>query len=629
MIVNVSEGIDQLIQSIRADQSEDGSWRYPLESGTFTDAYMIILLRTLEREDETLIRGLAERLIEKQEPNGAWKLFADDNTGNVTNTVEAYYALLYSGYYREDDERMKKARQFIMKSGGIQKTAFLTKIVLTLTGQYKWPSFFPFPIELILVPDFFPINLYSMSVYGRAHVVPLILAADQKLQVKTSRSPDLSDLFASRGEEDWPEADEWERMHTSIVQRAKRLIRAPQELHLLARSRAKLYMTNGIEEDGTLFSYFTSTMFMIFGLLALGHSKDDPLIEDALEGLYGFQTTIDGHPHIQFTTATVWNTALLSYALQEAGVRTDDAMIERANDYLLDRQQEGYGDWAMHNKKALPGGWGFSDVNTFQPDVDDTTAALRALARKAEQNQDVYESWNRGVRWTISMQNHDHGWSAFEKNTDSWLLAMLPIPESRGILTDPSTPDLTGRTMELLGNYTDVKGDDAILRKAVKWLEREQERDGSFKGQWGVNYLYGTWAALTGMKASGVGREDKTVKKAIDWLKEKQNKDGGFGESCLSDRYKRYTSLDSSHLTQTAWVLDSLVAMYDVPNKTMYDALHYVLDRLEDGQWPRSYPAGKGLADRIYFHYHSYEYIYPLLALAHYKNKYGDSPPTL
>ncbi|WP_353625920.1 hypothetical protein [Bacillus sp. JCM 19041] len=177
-----------LIEKLRNDQSESGSWEYPFEAGTFTDAYMIVLLRTLEINDEPFIKSLVERVVSRQERNGTWKLFKDDGDGNVTSTVEGYYALLYSGYYQAEDERLKKAKRFILANGGIEKTTLLTKIMLTLTGQYQWPKFFPLPIELILLPLYSPVNLFSMSVYGRAHLVPFIVAADKNYQLKTAKS---------------------------------------------------------------------------------------------------------------------------------------------------------------------------------------------------------------------------------------------------------------------------------------------------------------------------------------------------------------------------------------------------------------------------------------------------------
>src|SRR3954454_17105507 len=151
-MIDTSKGIDWLIEMLRRDQSPDGSWGYPFETGLSTDTYMIILLRTLEINDEELIKGLAERILSRQEKNGSWKLFYDEGEGNLTATVECYYALLYSGYYEKREKRLQAAKKVILSEGGIDEVNMFTKMMLSLTGQLKWPRFSPLPIEIILLP---------------------------------------------------------------------------------------------------------------------------------------------------------------------------------------------------------------------------------------------------------------------------------------------------------------------------------------------------------------------------------------------------------------------------------------------------------------------------------------------
>ena len=197
MTYRTEQLISQLVQQLKNDQTPDGSWDYPFETGISTDAYMIILLRTLEINDENLIRELTERILSKQEANGAWKLFHDEGDGNVSATVEAYYSLLYSGYVSKEDYRLLAAKKFILANGGLEKSHMFTKIMLALTGQYPWPAYFPIPIEIILLPLHFPINFYDFSVYGRANLAPIMILANKKYVKTTKRSPNLSDLSLS------------------------------------------------------------------------------------------------------------------------------------------------------------------------------------------------------------------------------------------------------------------------------------------------------------------------------------------------------------------------------------------------------------------------------------------------
>jgi sporulenol synthase len=615
------KGIELLIEGLRKDQSPDGSWNYPFETGLSTDAYMIILLRTLELNDEELIQGLSERILSRQEQNGAWKLYYDEGDGNLTATVESYYALLYSGYFQKDDKRLRAAKKFILSRGGLEEVSLYTKIMLSLTGQYKWPAFSPLPIEVILLPPNFPVNYYSFSVFGRANLAPIMILADKKFTIKTGKSPNLSELHLQRNvENSWVRSAEYRSLFSFIEEGVKDLLGLPKELHCLAIERTTKYMLSRIEPDGTFLSYYSCTFLMIFALLALGYKKTDPIIINAVSGIKSMKCEIDGLPHMQYTTANVWNTSLIGYTLQSAGVSPQDTMVTKANQYLLERQHYKFGDWVIHNPDSLPGGWGFSDVNTILPDVDDTTATLRSISRIASKE---LHAWDRGINWVLSMQNNDSGWAAFEKNANSKLIEFLPIEKSEFFLMDPSCADLTGRTLEFFGNYTNLSRNHGAIKRGIRWLVKDQEKNGSWYGRWGICYIYGTWGAVTGLLAAGISPSQTSVQNAVKWLLSIQNGDGGWGESCHSDSNKTYIPLGTSTLTHTSWALDALIAASDKPTTEIRKGITFILDSLEKKDWTTAYPKGQGMGGAFYIHYHSYRYVFPLLALSHYQRKYG------
>jgi sporulenol synthase len=619
---NTRKAIDWIIERLRKDQTPDGSWNYPFETGLSTDAYMIILLRTLELNDEELIKGLAERILSRQERTGAWKLYYDEGDGNLSATVESYYALLYSGYYQKDDRRLRAAKKFILSRGGLEEASLYTKIMLSLTGQYKWPAFSPIPIEVILLPLSFPINFYSFSVFGRANLAPIMILTDKKFTIMTDKSPNLSELHLQRYREDsWVRSEEYRSLFSFIEEGVKNLLGLPKELHSLAIERTKKYMLSRIEPDGTFISYYSSTFLMIFALLSQGFKKTDPIIMNAVNGIKSMKCEIDDLPHMQYTTANVWNTSLIGFTVQSAGVSPHDPMVVRANQYLLNRQQHKFGDWVIHNPDSLPGGWGFSDINTILPDVDDTTASLRSISRIAANE---IHSWDRGISWLFSMQNDDGGWAAFEKNTNSKLIEFLPIEKGEFLLMDPSCADLTGRTLEFLGNYTNLSRNHPAVKKGIRWLEKNQEGNGSWYGRWGICYIYGTWGALTGLSAVGIPSNQDIVQKAVYWLRRIQNEDGGWGESCQSDSRKTYVPLGTSTLTHTSWALDALIAASEKPTTEINKGIIYLLNSLEKIDWTTAYPKGQGMGGAFYIHYHSYRYVFPLLALSHYQRKFGD-----
>jgi sporulenol synthase len=622
--------INRIMHMLQQDQSPDGAWRYCLESGPLTDAYMIILLRTLKIDDERYIRGLADRIAERQEQNGAWKLFHDEEEGNLSATIESYYALLFAGHSRKSDEHMQAAKQFILSKGGLSQASMLTKILLALTGQYPWPKRFLIPVEIMLLPRWFPVDFFDFVGYARVHIAPILVVADRKFSMKTSRTPDISDLGidsrSSAFENDTylrlERSNEYRSLLKMVLDGIKSLPHLPSQIHHMALRQAERFMLERIEPDGTFYSYFTSTFLMIFALLALGYSTNHPVITRAISGLKTMTCRTNGHIHVQNATSTVWNTALLTHAVLSAGVPVSHLMAQKAGRYLLSRQHHKLGDWALKDPFVLPGGWGFSDINTINPDVDDTAAALRVINELRVIDPAYRNSWNRGLTWLMSMQNNDGGWPAFEKNTDKKIFSYLPFDGSDAVSIDPSTADLTGRTLEFLGNNTDLTFRHPQVQKAVQWLLNNQEADGSWYGRWGVFYIYGTWAAVTGMRAVGVSPDHPTIQKAVKWLLNIQNPDGGWGESCQSDILKTYISLGSSTPSQTAWAVDTLISVFRKPIAAIEMGVQFLTEHANNQNWTTTYPTGAGLPGGFYFHYHSYRYIWPLLALGNYRNKY-------
>ncbi|MGE8081961.1 squalene--hopene cyclase [Peribacillus loiseleuriae] len=612
----VNAEISRIADRFIRDQSEDGSWQYPFETGISTDCHMILLLRTLEIDDEAFIKELVERIAGKQQEDGSWSLFYDEGKGNLTATVEAYYALLYSGYRPRNDPNIQAARRFILANGGATEVHMLFKIMLAITGQCKWPPF-PIKIEVLLLPDSFPINLFDFSVVGRTNIIPFLILANLGFSRRTRRSPDLSDLFLKKENRSFTEDSEARSIINLIQKGIHGLKDYPGNLRELALYRAEQYMLDRIEPDGTLCNYLSATSMMIFALLARGYSNTHPVITRALQGLKAMTCRIDGELHCQYTTATVWNTTLISYALQESGVPCTSNTVQKANQYILTRQHVKFGDWIIHEPNLLPGGWGFADMNTIQPDIDDTTAALRAIRTLAIERMECRQAWDRGINWLISIQNNDGGWAAFEKNVNKKILNLLPIEGGKDMLIDPSTVDLTGRTLEFFGNYTHLDFHHPMVKRGIRWLLKNQESDGSWVGRWGV-YIYGTWAAVTGMVAVGVSPNHPAIQKAVNWLKAIQNQDGGWGESCKSDIENCYVSLGESTRTHTAWALDTLISASTEVTPEIEQGVAFLVERKEK-DWTNAYPKGRGMAGSFYLNYHCYEYVFPLLALAHYQ----------
>ncbi|WP_028400097.1 squalene--hopene cyclase [Ectobacillus panaciterrae] len=613
--MELHEHIQGRIADLRRLQYADGTWRFCFEGAPLTDCFMIMTLQALHKKEDRLMNRLTERIAGLQDANGAWKLYKDEQGGNLSATIGAYMALLMSGRFSKSDSNMRRAEDFIKARGGLARTHFMTKFMLALFGQYPYPKRLSLPMTIFLLPPSAPFSIYELSNYARIHLTPLIVCMNKRFVAEAEHVPDLSHLLGENP--DWFKQDRVPFLDT-LLKEGKQLASYPVKIHQKGYQAAEDFMLKRLEENGTLYSYASATFYMIYAMLALGYKEDAPVISQALQGLSTYFYETERGLHLQNSPSEVWDTALLSYALQEAGVPPQDPMITAANEYLLLRQHTKKGDWAVHAPKAEPGGWGFSDMNTFVPDNDDTSAALRAITRQASREAKYETAWKKGLNWLLQMQNKDGGWGAFEKGADNEWLTLLPIDNAEDAIIDSSTADITGRVLEFLGTYAGMNEKHRIVKRAVEFLVENQREDGSWYGKWGICYIYGTWAAVTGMRAAGVSANHPALQKAVRWLESIQHSDGGWGESCQSSEKKRFMPFSFSTPSQTAWAIDAIMAVKGKEASSVQRGAAFLLRQNELSETALTYPTGLGLPGGFYIRYHSYNHLFPLLALAHY-----------
>lgn len=618
--------IRRLGEVLSSQQGCDGAWRFCFESGPMTDAYMIILQHTLGMGASDLVTQLARRIASLQSTNGSWQLYADEaNEGNLSATIEAYYALLAAEFYPAGDEHLYLAKKFILAKGGLQKASITTRVILALTGQIPWKRY-SLPPEWMLLPAQLPLSFFDFVGYARVHIAPVLFSAGKQAQFQAHALPDITHLLAHPARDNLQQNSAHTRPHPGLAWKhgvPSALTYFPAKVRKHALHRTEQFILARIESDGTLYSYASATFLMVLGFLSRGYPHDHPIIRNAVQGLKSLVYNNGTHAHLQNSTSTVWDTALLSYAMQAAGTPASNRVIQSSTHYLLSRQHQRLGDWRLHNRHGQIGGWGFSDINTMNPDVDDTAAALRAIWRTSKVSPLAHSAWTRGLGWLLSMQNADGGWSSFDKNRDQGILSAIDIDGAQTVLTDPSTPDLTGRTLEFLGNYAGYSTQHRSVARGVTWLLRHQRADGSWRGRWGICYLYGTWAALTGLLAVGVSATHPSILRAVQWLLNTQNLDGGWGESCTSEVHQTFVPVHSSTLSQTAWVVDALTTVFDTPIPAVQRGIAFLLENGRTVGFAATYPTGAGLPGGFNIHYHSYRYVWPLLALGHYHQKYA------
>jgi squalene-hopene/tetraprenyl-beta-curcumene cyclase len=319
--------------------------------------------------------------------------------------------------------------------------------------------------------------------------------------------------------------------------------------------------------------------------------------------------------YCQPCVSPVWDTGLAALALQETDGPAARKATSAALDWLKKRQLlDEPGDWRVSRPHLAGGGWAFQFGNGHYPDLDDTAVVAWAM-HQANDAPRYGESIRRAIDWLVGMQSSNGGFGAFDVDNTHYHLNQIPFAD-HGALLDPPTSDVTARVVTLLAKVKRPQ-DRVALGRAIDYLRREQEADGSWFGRWGTNYLYGTWSVLVALGEAGLSAADPMVGRAIEWLKSRQHADGGWGESNDSYLPARSDGTFPSTPYQTAWALLALMAVDDAGSEAVRRGVQYLLrEQREDGLWTHPSFTAPGFPRVFYLRYHGYSAYFPLWALA-------------
>jgi squalene-hopene/tetraprenyl-beta-curcumene cyclase len=620
---NLQEVIQRAVDHLLSLQAPEGYWVGELEADTTLESDYIFFLYVLGKLDSRRRVKLANYIRRRQLSDGGWNIYAG-GPSELNATVKAYVALKLAGD-SPAASHMARARCQIHELGGVEATNSYTRLYLALGGVLPWSYVPAIPPELILLPTRFFLNIYSMSSWTRAIVVPLMLVYARKPRWDLPPDAGVGELFRDASGRipafKWdPRVVSWRNFFLVLDRLFEWHEKLPwKPLRQRAIRRAKQWLLEHLERSEGLGAIFPAMVNSVFALRALGYSIDDPLTEREIGHLAQFEIEEGDTLRLQPCVSPVWDTAVTMFSLQEAGLPADHPALVKAASWLLDRQVLGGGDWQINNPGVDPGGWAFEFRNDFYPDVDDTGFVLMALQRVAYPDPARLEqALRRGTAWVLSMQNRDGGWGAFDRDNDSVFLTRVPFADHNAMI-DPSTGDLTGRVLEYLGR-SKWPASDPRIQRAVRFLRRDQTPEGPWYGRWGVNYIYGTSGALRALETLGLQKEAES-QRAVAWLRAVQNPDGGFGESCASYHDPQLKARGQSTASQTAWALVGLLAAGETSEPAVKQAVGYLLDQQrENGTWAEAAFTGTGFPRVFYLKYHLYRNVFPLYALARYRN---------
>ncbi len=625
-IDNFTQELETLIQSssegLAKRQKKDGHWLFELEADATIPAEYIMFMHYMDEIDTELQEKICVYLRRIQNPDGGWPLFHKGDM-DISATIKGYYALKLAG---EDIDlpHMVKAREMVLAAGGAERSNVFTRYALCLFGQAPWKAVPVMPVEVMLMPDWFPVTIYKMSYWSRTVVTPLLVIAALKPVARNPNNVTVRELFKNDPENvtDYHTnvTGKWLGDFFIIVDKVLRKVEPlfPKKFRKKSIQAALDFFVPRMNGEDGLGAIFPAMANAVMALDALGYNKDHTLMVEGKDALKKLLTDDNGEIYCQPCLSPVWDTCLSAHAMLEAGNSQSVEAAEKGCDWLIDRQiLEVKGDWTKKAPDLRPGGWAFQYWNDHYPDVDDTAVVGMAMHRTGDPK--YKESIARAEEWILGMQSTNGGWGAFDIDNNKDYLNYVPFAD-HGALLDPPTEDVSARCLSFLAQL----GHDTshpVVAKGLKYLKDTQQEDGSWYGRWGTNYIYGTWSVLCALNVLGEPQDAPYIRKAVDWLYSRQNADGGWGEDGATYFDDRKTECKESTPSQTSWAVLGLMAVGEVDNPAVQRGIEYIMQsRNADGKWDEPWHTAVGFPRIFYLRYHGYSAFFPIWALARFKN---------
>lgn len=609
--------LQRATDSLVAKQNPQGYWVGELQGDSILESEYIMLLFILERDDDPELPAIAAYLRSLQQADGGWNMYPG-GAADLSGTVKAYFALKLMGD-DPDAPHMIAARECVKKLGGAEGCNSFSNFYLAALGQISYDACPAIPPEIVLLPQWLYFNLYAVSAWTRTMILPLAIVSTLRPVRKLPPEKGITELFTGGPREaiglGLPRS--WRELFR-VVDRLLKLyhIRPIEGLRQKAIKEAEKWLLDHLQDTQGLGAIFPPMVYILIVFRALGYPEDHPRVVDAHQHLRDLFIREGGKTRIQPCHSPVWDTGLALHALAEAEISPESESAKNATRWLLSKECRDASDWRKNCPDVEASGWYFEFENPHYPDVDDTAMVSMALNRVG--GPSATAAVKRGVNWLLAMQNDDGGWAAFDRTRNREILEHVPFADHNA-MQDPSCPDITGRVLECLG-HCHMKPSHLAARKAIAFIRSRQEAEGCWFGRWGVNYVYGTWQVLTGLRSIGADMSVSWVRKAADWLRGCQKPDGSWGESCDSYDDPSLKGKGATTPSQTAWGAMGIMAASGPDDPAVQRAIGWLCDhQAVDGAWEEHFYTGTGFPRVFYLKYHLYRHYFPLTALARFR----------
>ena len=621
-------------------QRDDGSWEGEVVWCPMLTAQYVMLHHIMERPLDPVRRRLVLRSFEHTRlESGAWGLH-EHSPPHLFVTTLVYVAARLLGVGR-DDPLIEPAGRFL-RAEGVLNIPTWGKFWLALVNLYDWRGVNPVLPELWRLPR--PVPLHPSNWYCHTRHIYMAMAAIYPARFQAPVTPVIAslreelfgggfadlDFAASRNR--LRDADLFARPGlclragygiARLYERfASKRLRARCTGELVDRIRWELRTT-----DHTSISPVSGLLNILCLWL---RDPDDADGGKALARLDGWIWEDEqSGTRVAGARSASWDTGFALQALAAAPeVEGGGRALRRGADFL-GRQQistsfEGFREAFRMDPR---GGWCFAGAWHGWPVTDCTAEAVRGMIA-ADPEAVSPEALGDAVGFMLRGQNRDGGFGSYESRRSAVGLEWLNPAEMFGeSMTEHSHVECTASCLAAFAacrqHSPEVLNGEVTraVERADEWLRRAQELDGSWRGVWGVQYIYGTFFGIRGLLAAGAAPGDPALRAACRWLLERQRPDGGWGEhhrGCLTGRYVAH---DESQVIHTAWALIALLEAGDPDWAAISRGARFLINTQDaDGQWPKQDPAGVFFRTAL-LDYVLYRQYFPLHALALYEQR--------
>ena len=547
--------------------------------------------------------------------------------------MKAYFCLKMIGD-SPDAPHMAKARNAILAHGGAGQANVFTRILLAQFGQLAWAHVPTMPVEIILLPRWFPIHLSRMSYWARTVIVPLLVLAALRRRARNPREVGIQELFATASRSRAQLAPHQHRGWALFFNALDSVLKAveplwPKKMRRRAVDRCVGFVTERLNGEDGLGAIYPAMANSVMMFDALGYPADHP---DSCHGP-PLDRQAAGRPRRRGLLPALrfpglghgTRRARPCWKSRTAGRRDPRGGIARPRLAETLQELDVRGDWSERRPDVRPGGWAFQYRNAHYPDLDDTAVVVMAMDRARRGAPALVQATTRRSR---AASNGSRACRAA-------MAAGRPSMPTMSITTSTTFRSPTMARCSIRRPPTSAPAASACWPSSARrrrvpscvagldYLQREQMPDGSWFGRWGVNYIYGTWSALCALGAAGLDRTTPSVAKAADWLIAIQNEDGGWGEDCTSYKLD-YRGYERARLHRLADRLGTARADGGGRGRPSRRRARHRLARQAPGRGRDCggrMPTPAAAFPRVfYLRYHGYPAYFPLWALARYRN---------